>query len=116
MEKRSIINKIHNYIGNQEYNKIFGKTINYLRVSQSFTKDCVKYNKIQVDTQLSEAILIVCNSFNVITEPNDTKAIIYFLNKTDDPFSYLNIKRNETELLSYQKEIYEMILNYKIYS
>ena len=122
MERRIIMNKIHSNIGNKNYNEIFGKYINYSRVSQTFTKDDIKYNVIQVETQFSEAILIMCNSFKVITEPNDTKSIIYFLNKTNEPFSYLN-KINEDsenstdkELLSYQKEIYEMILNYKVYS
>ena len=122
MERRNIMNKIHSNIGNKNYNEIFGKYINYSRVSQTFTKDNIQYNVIQVQTQFSEAILIMCNSFKVITEPNDTKSIIYFLNKTNEPFSYLN-KKNENngntsnnELLSYKKEIYEMILNYKIYS
>ena len=116
MEKRIIMNKIHEYIGNSRYNQIFNKIIKYSRVSQTFKYNDIQYNVIQVDTQLSEAILIMCNSFKVITEPNDTKAIIYFLNKTEDPFSNLNNIVNKKELLSYQKEIYEMILNYKIYS
>ena len=116
MNQRSFMNNIHRNIGNSNYNKIFGKFINYSRVSQSFFKNYIKYDIIEIDTQFSEAILIMCNSFKVLTEANDTKSIIYFLNKTDDPFSYLNNIIIDKELLSYQKEFYEMILNYKIYS
>ena len=116
MTQRIVMNKIHEYIGNNYYNQIFNKMIHYSRVSQMFTQDDIQYNVIHVGTQFSEAILIMCNSFKVLTEPNDTKPIIYFLNKKDESFSYLNNMANKNELFSYQKEIYEMILNYKIYS
>ena len=116
MEKRSFMNNIHKYIGNANYNQIIGKTINYSRVSQFFDKNEIKYDLIQIETQFSEAILIMCNSFKVLTEQNNTKSIIYFLNKTNEPFSYLNSLKTGKELIIYQKEIYEMILNYKIYS
>ena len=116
MNQRSFMNNIHRNIGNSNYNDIFGKTINYTRVSQTFFKNEIKYDIIQVETQFSEAILIMCNSFKVLTEANDTKSIIYFLNKTETPFSSLNNIIINKELFSYQKELYEMILNYKIYS
>lgn len=80
---------IHKIIGNKNYEQIFNKKIKYNRISQTFTNDGKKYNVIQVDTVFSEAILIMCNSFKIATELNDTNSIIHFLNKTDDPFSYL---------------------------
>ena len=116
MEKRTVLNNIHKNIGNSKYNEIFGKSINYTRVSQTFNKNDIDYNTTRVQTKFSEAILIMCNAFKVLTEPDEQKAIIYFLNKTDNPFSFLNENKIIEELLSYQKEIYEMILNYKTYS
>ena len=92
MKKRSIMNNIHKIIGNKNYEQIFNKKIKYNRISQTFTNDGKKYKVIQVDTVFSEAILIMCNSFKIATELNDTNAIIHFLNKTDDPFHTLIIK------------------------
>ena len=116
MDKKSYMNNIHSYVGTEKYQKFFGKTIDYIRISQTFIKDDIKYDIIPVKTQFSEAILIVCNSFKFLTTPNDTKSSIYFLNKTVEPFTFINTIRKEKELLTYQKEIYEMILNYKVYS
>ena len=116
MKSKVFMNNIHKHIGNNNYNLLLGKFINYSRVSQSFDKDQINFDIIQIETQFSEAILVMCNSFKVISEPNDTKSIIYFLNKTDEPFSYLNSLKTHVELINYQKEVYELILNYKLYS
>jgi len=116
MDKKSYINNIHSYVGTEKYQMFFGKTIDYIRISQTFIKDDIKYDIISVKTQFSEAILLVCNSFKFLTTPNDTKSSIYFLNKTKEPFTFINTIRKDKELLTYQKEIYEMILNYKVYS
>ena len=116
MEKRTVLNNIHKNIGNERYNKIFSKNINYTRVSQTFIKDDIFYNTTNVETKISEAILIMCNSFKAITEPFDPKQLIIFLNKTTNPFSYLNENKVLDGLSDNQKNIYEMILNYKTYS
>ena len=61
-----------------------------------------------------EALLIVCNSFQVLA-PLKTEQII-LMNKTkDDPFYSLNHNDINENFNDYQKELYEMILNYKIF-
>ena len=116
MDKRTYMNDVHRFMGDKKYNEIFGRRISYFRISQSFTNNDIIYNLIQVEIQFSEAILIMCNSFKLLTNSNETKALIYPLNKTITPFSFINDMENEKELTTYKKEFYEMILNYKIYS
>ena len=116
MDKKMYMVNLHYYIGEEKYKNFFDKPIDYIRISQTFIKDDIKFDIIPVKTQFSEAILLVCNSFKFLTTPNDTKSSIYFLNKTKEPFTFINTIRKEKELLTYQKEIYEMILNYKVYS
>ena len=66
----------------------------------------------RLNIQFSEALLIMCNSFQALT--NITQNPIYFLNKTDNPFSLLNKYNNHT-LNDFQREFYEMIINFKQY-
>jgi hypothetical protein len=65
--------------------------------------------------EFSEAILIICNSFQILNSDNYNP--INFLNKPEEPFSLLNgnISENNIYLTDYQKEFYEMLLNYKNY-
>jgi hypothetical protein len=58
MEKRSVLNNIHKNIGNEKYNEIFSKSINYTRVSQIFNKNGLYFDAINVETKISEAILL----------------------------------------------------------
>ena len=112
MGKRNYFVNIHKFLGNKKYNELFGYKIEYLRVSQSKTKDVISFNLTKVPMQLSEAILVICNSFQVIS--NTSYSSITLLNKHDNPFSNINNKENNV-LNDYQKQIYEMILNYKNY-
>ena len=114
MDKRNNLVNIHKNIGDKDYTEIFSKTVQYTRLSQTFINDDIYFNFTYVNVQFSEAILIICNSFQIIT--NDTSNDpIYFVNKLKEPFSLLYKYNNNKELTKYQKEIYEMILNYKVY-
>ena len=113
MDKRSNLVNIHKNIGDEDYNEIFSQTVKYYRITQSFIDENILFNITNVNVEFSEAILMVCNSFQMLT--NDTSnEPIYILNKLDQPFENL-YKDGNTELSKYQKEIYEMILNYKVY-
>ena len=113
MDKRSNLVNIHKNIGDKDYDEIFSQTVKYNRITQTFINENIFFNITNVNVQFSEAILMVCNSFQMLT--NDTSnEPIYILNKLDKPFENL-YKDGKTELTKYQKEIYEMILNYKVY-
>ena len=113
LEKRSNLANIHKCIGNKKYNKLFGKGVEYTRISQNSIQGKVVFNISLVKIDFSEAILIICNSFQLLS--NFNRNPILFLNKiSDDPFKNLN--NNENEYLNdFQKEFYEMVLNYKLY-
>ena len=113
MEKRSNLVNIHKNIGNDVYNEIFGKIVNYSRLTQSFIDDKVFFNLTYVYIQFSEAILTICNSYQILTNYT-SKDPIFFVNKLENPFSLL-YEYNRVELTKFQKEVYEMILNYKVY-
>ena len=117
LEKRSYLNNIHKCIGNEKYNKIFGREITYYRVSQNTYGKKVIFNLTSVKVEFSEAILIICNSFQILN--SDSYNPINLLNKIEDPFSLLNKNNNNNEtniyLTDYQKEFYEMLLNYRNY-
>ena len=62
-----------------------------------------------------EVILIICNSFQALA-PLSNEQII-FMNKTiNDPFYSLNNNDINESFTDYQKELYEMILNYKTFN
>ena len=113
MEKRSNLVNIHKNIGNDDYNLIFGKIVKYTRLTQTFIDNKAFFNLTYVNIQFSEAILIICNSYQILTNYT-SRDPIFFVNKLDNPFSLL-YEYNSTELSNYQKEVYEMILNYKVY-
>ena len=114
MDKRTNLVNIHKNIGDKEYNEIFGQLVKYKRVTQTFINENILFNITSVNIQFSEAILIACNSFQILS--NDTSNDpIFFLNKSENPFENLYIFGSNTELSKYQKELYEMILNYQIY-
>ena len=113
MKKRSNLVNIHKNIGNDDYNLIFGKIVKYTRLTQTFIDNKAFFNLTYVNIQFSEAILIICNSYQILTNYT-SRDPIFFVNKLDNPFSLL-YEYNSTELSNYQKEVYEMILNYKVY-
>jgi len=114
LEKRSYLNDIHNCIGNEKYNGLFNKEINYYRVSQNTYGKKVVFNLTSVKVSFSEAILIICNSFQILNSNNYNP--INLLDKPEEPFSLLNYNNeNNNYLTDYQKEFYEMLLNYRNY-
>jgi hypothetical protein len=112
LERRNNLVDIHKNIGNKEYNELFAKKINFLRISQNIIHGKMNLSITELNIQFSEALLIMCNSFQALT--NITQNPIYLLNKTDNIFSLLN-KNNNHNLNSFQREFYEMIINFKQY-
>ena len=114
LEKRSYLNNIHKCIGNEKYNQLFGQEINYYRVSQNIYDKKVIFNLTSVKIEFSEAILIICNSFQILN--SDSYNPINLLNKPEEPFTLLNNNdENNNYLTDYQKEFYELLLNYRNY-
>jgi len=113
LERRNNLVDIHKSIGNKEYNELFGKKIYYLKISQNLIQGKMNFSLTEINIQFSEAILVMCNSFQALT--NITQNPIYLLNKTNNPFSLLNKNNNQT-LNDFQREFYEMIINFKLYS
>ena len=115
MEKRNYLVNIHKCIGNKKYNQLFGKEITYLRLSQNIISNSLILNLTNIKMQFSEAILVICNSYQLLAEESNYK--VDFLNGEKDPFLYMNnkFKENNNYLSDYEKEYYEMILNYKNY-
>ena len=111
--KKGNLIKIHQNIGNEKYKAIFEEKVNYTRIGKTFINGDLALILANFTIPFSEAILIACNSFQIIV--NNTKnEYVYILNKKGDPFLYLT--QDEIKSFSdYQKEISEMILNYKIY-
>ena len=112
-ERRNYLTDIHKSIGNKKYNELFGKNIKYLRINQNLIQGKSFLNVTEVNIQFSEAILMMCNSFQLLT--NITSNPVLFLNKNENPFSLINENSNNTIINDIQKEFYEMILNYKYY-
>ena len=115
MEEKANIIKINDYIGTKRYEELFNSKIKHIQINQRITKDGTIYTPKEMDINFFESLLILCNSFGVLTENPEfvMKQPIYFLNKTEEPFSNLY---NQSSLTTYQEELYKMILNYKYYS
>ena len=114
MEKRNYLVNIHQCIGNQKYNELFGANIKYSKVNQNMINNKYFFNTTIIEMKFSEAILAICNSFQILAKGTNNK--FFILASLDDPFYYLNNIINQAYSLNdYQKELYEMILNYKYY-
>ena len=114
MEKKNNLVNIHKTIGNNDYNKLFGKKIKFYRITQNIVNNKNYYNLTSVNMQFSEAILVMCNSFQILCQENDN--LIFFLSGKDDPFNFINEYLGQfINLNDYQKNFYEMIFNYKYY-
>ena len=118
MEKKSYLVNIHKCIGNKKYNELFGKEIEYLRLSQSIVDGSLKLDITNIKMQFSEAILHMCNSFQLLAEQCGLHNL-NILSGDNDPFLYLNERykneSNQEYISDYKKEFYEMIINYKNY-
>ena len=66
MEKRNNLVNIHKYIRNKNYNKLFGKKINFYRLIQNLINEYYQYNITSVNMEFSEAILVICNLFQIL--------------------------------------------------
>ena len=113
-EKENII-KINEYIGEKRYNELFNTKIKYIQINQRYEGYKTNLSTKETTINFFDALLILCNSFGILTEnPNNTLTQpIYFLNKSENPFTNLI---NQNSLTNYQEEVYKMILNYKYYS
>ena len=115
MDKKVYLSRVHKIIGNKKYNELFGKKNYYFRVSQSISQGRFNFSLSRVNLEFSEAILTICNSFQILV--NGTNNPVVLLNKLDNPFKIINDNNQNYNLFlnDYQKEFYEMILNYKYY-
>ena len=112
LKKNNLIT-IHKNIGNEKYKEIFEEKVDYIRISKTFINSKLTLSLSSITIPFSEAILKICNSFQIIV--NHTKNDpIYILNKRTDPLNYLSEEEIQN-FNDYQKEISELILNYKIY-
>jgi len=112
LKRRNNLVDIHKSIGNKEFSVLFGKQINFIKISQNLIHGKMNFSLTEINIQFSEAILIMCNSFQALT--NITGNPIYLLNKINNPFPFLNKYNNHT-LYDFQREFYEMIINFKLY-
>jgi len=115
VEKKNELNKISHYLGAKKYNELFYSNISIFQINQRIINQKPVFTTKELTINSFEAILILCNSFSIITEnPNNTLTQpIYFLNKSENPFVNLH---NQNEITNYQEEIYKLIINYKYYS
>ena len=118
MEKKVYLVNIHNCIGNKKYNKLFNKEIQYLRLGQNFSSGSLQLYITNVKMQFSEALLVMCNSFQLLAEQSGQHKM-NILNGENEPFFDINKQLEENKyneyLSNYKKDFYEMILNYKNY-
>ena len=119
LKKNNLVN-LHTNIGKKNYEKIFEQKVNYTRISKEYTNNGeINLVLMKVNMIFTEAILIAINSFQILTN-NTINEEIYLLNKKEKPFLYFdnyenNYGKNIKDISDFQKEFYEMILNYKIF-
>ena len=114
-EKKNNLINIHQNLGNENYKRIFEEKVPYIRISKSYYNDKIILSLKNVSVIFSEAILISINSFQIITN-NTSNEQIYILNKREKPFLYFKqYGKKASNITDFQKELYEMILNYPIY-
>ena len=115
LEKRNNLLIIHKNIGKNKYTQIFEKKVDYTRIYKNYSKNKTELSLMKVNMIFTEAILISINSFQILTN-NTINEPIYLLNKKDEPFLFFDIYGDKAkDITDFQKELYEMILNYKIF-
>ena len=114
IEEKANIIKINEYVGEKRYDELFNTKIKYIQINQHFEGYRTTFSIEEITINFFDAILILCNSFGIMTENknNTLTQPIYFLNKSENPFSNIYINH----ITDYQEEVYKMILNYKYYS
>ena len=116
LEKRTILPKIHNLIGDKMYEEYFGATVNYTHITQTITNGYYNFDLNFIETKFYDSIYVMINYFYLIYSYNETDSYIYLLNKTENPFIIINNLKITNTLNDYQRDIYELVLNYKIYA
>jgi hypothetical protein len=96
LERKNYLSDIHKCIGDKNYEDIFGHEIKYFRITQSYLNGNINTHLSEINIQFSEALLIICNSFQSLT--NITNYPISILNKLENPFS--NLKMENIEILN----------------
>ena len=115
MNKRNDLVNIHKNIGDKKYNEILGQKIKYNRISHNYTTEGkIMLEITYINIQFYEALLIVLNSFKMITN-NTSNDPIFLIQRLKSSNIALNLYDNSKELTQYQKEIYELIINYRNY-
>ena len=115
LEKKNNLVIIHQNIGKNRYTQIFEQKVDYIRISKTYNKNKINLSLMKVNMIFTEAILISINSFQILTN-NTLNEPIYLLNKKEEPFLFFdNYGDKAKNLTDFQKELYEMILNYKIF-
>ena len=117
LDKKNNLFNIHQNIGKKNYEEIFEKEVTYTRISKVYKNDNVENDLklIEVKMLFTDAITASINSFQILTN-NTLNEPIYLLNKNKNPFLYFdNYGKSLKNITDYQKALYEMILNYKIY-
>jgi len=115
MDKKGYTKEINELLGHKTYNEVFGKSLNYYHITQTYIENKIQYGIFTVQNKFSESLLILCNSFNELITKYNTNTVIYFINKEEQPFDYHNQNINR-ELTDFEKQLYDMILNYRTYS
>jgi len=115
VEKKNELSMINDYLGIEKYNELFHSNMSIIQINQRIINQKAVFSTNELNINFFEGILILCNSFSIITEnPNNTLIQpIYFLNKSENPFVNLY---NQNQITTYQEEIYKLIINYKSYS
>ena len=115
IDKKKDLANIHQNIGKEKYEEIFEQKVNYTRISKILSDGKINLILMDVNMIFTEAILTSINSFQVLTN-NTLNEKIYLLNKKENPFLFFDdYGSGSKNLTNFQKELYEMILNYKIF-
>ena len=88
MDKKVYLSNVHKTIGNKKYNELFGKKNDFFRVSQNINQGRLNFTLSRVNLEFSEAILTICNSFQILVNGTNNPAIL--LNKLENPFKTIN--------------------------
>ena len=115
MEKTTTLTLLYEIFGAELYHNIFRKSLNFLNIKQSVVNNYYQYDKTLATNNFYDAIYIMISSFQTIFSEDEISSFIVPLNKTDQPFSYINSLQKKTEFTKSQIEIYKLILNYNIY-
>ena len=115
MEKTTILTKLYSLFGDEIYHNFFHKSLDFLDIKQTVINNYYKFDTIKIKQNFYDSIYTMIFSFKTIYSNNNISSIIFPINKTEEPFYFINNLKEQQGLTEVQKEIYELILNYKIY-